>query len=201
MGIYLEKQVLFIFLIPIWMIVRIILIYLSKKSRSKLFWGREISLSIFFIYILCVLSVTLFPLLIQFTNKSNEISINLIPIVDTAKEVANITSDASMHNFMIKFWIKNIFGNILLLFPLGIMLPMLWKKFNSLSKTILFAFCLSLSIETLQLLSGYIGNVGRAFDIDDILLNTIGAFIGFIVYNSGIKIGKIKLPLNKGQLY
>ena len=190
MGICLEKQVLFIFLIPIWIIVRIVSIYFNKKSRIDFFWKREISLNIFFIYILCVLSVTLFPLFIQFANKNNEVSINLIPIVETAKEVANITSDSSMHNFMIKFWIKNVFGNILLMFPLGVMLPMLWKKFNTLKKTILFAFCLSLSIETLQLLSGYIGNIGRAFDVDDILLNTVGALVGFVVYDKFIK-GKV----------
>lgn len=86
-----------------------------------------------------------------------------------------------MHNFMIKFWIKNILGNIFLFIPLGIMLPILRKKFQNFSRTILFAFCLSLSVEILQLFSGYIGNSGRIFDIDDILLNIIGAGLGLIL--------------------
>jgi glycopeptide antibiotics resistance protein len=187
MGVYLEKQILFIFLVPIWIIIRIILFFNNKKRRVNFSLKNEAGLNIFFIYILCLLSVTLFPLIIGFGERNNWISVNLIPIIGTAKEVSSITSDPNMQNFMIKFWIKNIFGNILLLLPLGVMMPMLWKQFDCKKKMILFAFCLSLSIETLQLLSGFIGNMGRAFDIDDILLNTIGAFIGFILYDRFVK--------------
>ena len=87
-----------------------------------------------------------------------------------------------MHDFMIWFWIKNIFGNLILLLPLGLMLPILWKGFRNVTKVILFGFFLSLSIEVMQLLSVYIGNMGRAFDIDDIILNTIGVYIGYVIY-------------------
>ncbi|MEG3068319.1 MAG: VanZ family protein [Syntrophaceticus schinkii] len=47
----------------------------------------------------------------------------------------------------------------------------------------LFAFLFSLGIETLQLLLTLMGNIGRAFDVDDILLNTLGAFIGVSLYS------------------
>jgi len=70
------------------------------------------------------------------------------------------------------------------------MVPMFWSKFNGAIKTTLYAFCLSLSIEALQLASFYIGNTGRAFDIDDILLNTIGAYIGYIIYKKIIESSK-----------
>ena len=159
---------------------------LNKKNRIGFQLKREIIINVFFIYILCVISVTLFPLFITFGRNNNGISVNLIPIVGTVKEISSIPSDASMHIFMIKFWVKEIGGNMLLLFPLGAMLPMLWEKFRSCTKTVFFAFCLSLSIETMQLLSGYLGNIGRAFDIDDVLLNTLGALLGFLLYSKVI---------------
>ena len=43
------------------------------------------------------------------------------------------------------------------------------------------AFCLSLSIETIQFFSRFIGSL-RAVDIDDVLLNTLGACLGYAVY-------------------
>jgi glycopeptide antibiotics resistance protein len=65
---------------------------------------------------------------------------------------------------------------------MGIILPLIWSKFRRAGKVTLFAFLFSLTIEVLQLLSCYLGNMGRAFDIDDILLNTLGAFIGITLY-------------------
>lgn len=181
MDIYIDKQSVFVFLIP-WMIIRIASFRLNKANRRKFLLKREIILNIFFIYILCLISVTLFPLIINFESNYNWISVNLIPIIGTVNEITKTTKDAAMHDFMIKFWIKNILGNAVLLLPLGVLIPVLRNKYNSMIKIILVALCLSLSIETIQLASGFIGNFGRAFDIDDILLNTFGASVGFVFY-------------------
>lgn len=70
----------------------------------------------------------------------------------------------------------NIVGNLLMLTPLAILLPLLndnfWKKKNFIITIIL----LSLSVELLQ----YITNCG-SFDIDDIILNSIGAIILYLM--------------------
>lgn len=187
MGLYLEKQILFIFLIPIWIVIRGISFLLKNRPGNSFSLKREIILNAFFIYLLCLIGITLFPLRIDFGRDYNWNSVNLIPAIGTVREVINITNNPNMHSYMVRFWIKNIGGNLLLLFPIGVMMPILWSEFNSLFKTTFFAFFLSLSIEILQLLSGYIGNTGRAFDIDDILLNTIGATIGFIIYKIFIR--------------
>lgn len=187
MGYGLGRQVLFIVAIPIWIVIRIVLFFFKKMRRIKFALKREIIINIFFIYILCVLSLTLFPLYVQFGSNKDLSSLNLIPIVGTLKDISKTTGVWNMHNSMAKFWIKNVFGNMFLLFPLGVMLPMLWKKFQRNTKVILVAFCSSISIETLQLLSGYIGNSGRAFDVDDIILNTLGALIGIVFYKKFIK--------------
>jgi glycopeptide antibiotics resistance protein len=137
--------------------------------------------------------VTLFPLTINFDGSHHWISLNLIPVIGTVKEITNTTRDANMDDYMIMFWIKNIAGNAMLMFPLGVIIPALWNKYNSMIKITLVAFCLSLSIEIIQLASGYIGNIGRAFDIDDILLNTVGASIGFVFYKIFIERKKSSL--------
>lgn len=157
---------------------------LNKRNNFSL--KREVILNIFLVYLLCLVGVTLFPFMISF-DKSHMVSINLTPIVNTIKDITSTVSDPNMWGFMIGVWIKNIGGNLILLLPLGMIMPMLWSKFMSVSKITFFAFSVSLSIEILQVLSAYIGNMGRAFDIDDILFNTIGAFVGYIIYKKVIK--------------
>ncbi|MDY4079883.1 MAG: VanZ family protein [Clostridium sp.] len=87
----------------------------------------------------------------------------------------------SMGFFMVKFWIINILGNIILLAPLAFIMPVISKKFRSLKSVVILCFCTSLFIEFLQFLSLFIGNL-RSVDIDDVILNTLGAFIGFGIF-------------------
>ena len=48
---------------------------------------------------------------------------------------------------------------------------------------LLFALLLSLSVESIQFLLRFFGNP-RAVDIDDVILNTLGACVGFALYRS-----------------
>ena len=73
----------------------------------------------------------------------------------------------------------NVFGNILLFVPMGFFLPYLFKGVNSAKRLILLVSFLSLCIEVLQLLTA----TGE-FDVDDVLLNTIGAGLGYFVFAS-----------------
>ncbi len=61
--------------------------------------------------------------------------------------------------------------------PSGIVLPIIYKKLNSFLKVIGVGALISLCIEILQLLF-----FERASDIDDLLLNTLGAGIGYLIY-------------------
>ena len=73
---------------------------------------------------------------------------------------------------------KNTILNIILFIPLGIMLPFLWKKYNSLSATLIFGFSMSRGIEVLQILTY------RATDINDLIANTVGAVLGYFVFRT-----------------
>lgn len=71
----------------------------------------------------------------------------------------------------------NIVGNILAFAPYGFFLPLLNKKYRKLIYVILLSFTFSLAVEIVQL---YL-KVG-IFDVDDILLNSIGGVIGYLFY-------------------
>lgn len=72
-------------------------------------------------------------------------------------------------------------GNLLLLTPLAILLPIIFKRCNNIKFTVLVCFFVSISIEFIQYISIYVGNI-RSVDIDDVILNTLGALIGVFIY-------------------
>jgi glycopeptide antibiotics resistance protein len=70
-----------------------------------------------------------------------------------------------------------VVGNFIMLLPLGIYLPLLYRRTRNFFVVAIIAFTVSLVIELLQLVTSF-----RSTDVDDILLNTIGACFGFIIY-------------------
>ncbi|KMN39383.1 MULTISPECIES: VanZ family protein [Lysinibacillus] len=73
--------------------------------------------------------------------------------------------------------IVNLLGNLLIFTPMGFLLPLLSKKFRKAWVIICLGFISSLAVETVQ----FIFTVGSA-DIDDLILNTIGAWLGYLAY-------------------
>ena len=72
----------------------------------------------------------------------------------------------------------NLFGNILAFIPFGFLLPLSFKKQKHAGYVLLHSFWLSLGIELFQLVSHF-----GEFDVDDVILNSFGAVIGFIIYH------------------
>ena len=70
----------------------------------------------------------------------------------------------------------NLAGNILGFVPAGFFIPMLWGKRRSFLFSICVTFELSLVLEILQLCF----RVG-SFDVDDLILNTLGGILGFVL--------------------
>ena len=73
-------------------------------------------------------------------------------------------------------WKLNVFGNIAMFIPVGIVWPLCFERLDSFPKTVLAGGLFSLCIEITQLLF-----FERCSDIDDIILNTAGAAIGAAV--------------------
>nr|WP_235032023.1 VanZ family protein [Actinacidiphila yanglinensis] len=84
--------------------------------------------------------------------------------------------------------IKQIGGNILLGVPFGILLPTLFPRTRGLVRVVVVTALVMLVVETTQ---GAIVE-GRAFDIDDVILNTAGALLGYLAL--GRRLGRALHP-------
>ncbi len=69
-----------------------------------------------------------------------------------------------------------VLGNIIIFIPLGLLLPVILKRKSS-RDIFLGGFLLSASIETVQFIFG-LGNT----DINDLILNTLGTIIGYLLF-------------------
>lgn len=70
----------------------------------------------------------------------------------------------------------NLFGNILIFLPYGFFISMA-STCRSFFQTLFYSFALSLGVEIFQLFT----RVG-SFDVDDLVLNTLGGALGYILF-------------------
>lgn len=83
------------------------------------------------------------------------------------------------------YYIKQILGNLTLLFPLGFMLPMI--RVITVKQVFVVGLCFSCFIELMQ----YIMGCGL-MEFDDVFNNTTGAIIGYLIYK-GVRRRKNKI--------
>lgn len=79
--------------------------------------------------------------------------------------------------FSTKEILLNLLGNVIGFVPLGFMIPVVQRKKTFSFLCVIFVFLFSLTIEIIQLML----RIG-VFDVDDLLLNTLGGFIGYLIY-------------------
>ena len=72
--------------------------------------------------------------------------------------------------------IYNLLGNVAVFVPFGFFMPMA-SKHRSFLATLFYSFGLSLCVESFQLIT----KVG-CFDVDDLLLNTLGGVVGYLIF-------------------
>lgn len=123
------------------------------KYKKKIEFNKEFSLIMFIIYLLILFFIVTYPV--------NEYGYNNY----------SLFRELLRYKIGSNGFINNIIGNILLFIPFGMFLRYYFKlKIISL---IFITILYSLSIEVTQIL------INRVFDIDDIILNLIGAIIGY----------------------
>jgi glycopeptide antibiotics resistance protein len=183
-GITLEIVSLLIVTLPIWVLGRLVILVHIKKRGKRIQLNREVYLNFFIFYLLGVTGLVLFPLNIVFdgTSQVRTGTVNFIPVIETIR-MATSSSDG----FMFKFSLQNIVGNFLLLLPMGFFLPLLWKRFYKLKNTVLLGLLVSFGIEMLQFIEALLGNHRRS-DIDDLILNTLGLWVGYLIYTQSVKL-------------
>ncbi|GAA2385119.1 hypothetical protein GCM10010420_04370 [Streptomyces glaucosporus] len=84
--------------------------------------------------------------------------------------------------------VKQLGGNILLGVPFGVLLPVAWPRARGLLRVAALTAVVMAAVEVVQ------GLVvpGRAFDIDDVILNTTGALLGYLLL--GRRLGRAVHP-------
>ena len=181
MQIQLLKPLLFIFgiILPTWIIYRWITGTRNKINGTGDNFLNELILSVFVLYVSIVLEVTIVPASISGLNNPREPALNVIPVINTYKQF--ISTLAETNKTDTGYALENIIGNILLFLPLGMFLPYLFRAFNSIRNLILICLLGSLTIELTQLILRQFGTY-RTVDIDDIILNTIGGILGWLIY-------------------
>lgn len=151
---------------------------LISGIKKKISLSRHILIFLFFVYIVNLVSITLFPLPIQkeeieYMVKCHFLKNNFVPF----KSIIELIKDPRTASF------RQVFGNIVLFIPMGFLVPLLFNKMSTLRKVVLVGFISSFTVEFLQfLISFIIGATYKITDIDDIILNTIGTIIGFILF-------------------
>lgn len=117
--------------------------------------------------------ITLIKLLFwRYHMYSNNVYLyNLVPF----KTITTYIKNYNHYNF--KTWFDNLFGNILLMIPLGFILPYFFKKLKNTTKIIL-TIVFIISILEITQFGLHLGS----FDIDDIILNTLGGITGIFIF-------------------
>lgn len=100
-----------------------------------------------------------------------ESNLNLVPF-RTLRLFSGLLSDHRPH--LVRAAVINLFGNVIMFIPLGFLLPMVWENSRKLWKVLLTTAIVITAVEILQLFT----LVGSC-DIDDLILNLLGAAIGY----------------------
>lgn len=146
-----------------WIMYRVVVLAIKKQLNLKF----ELIKALFYFSVIFIYSLTIFPFPLYAHSPIERGGMNLIPF-------------ATIHGFLTHFnytvALRNIVGNILLFMPLGFSIPLRFQ-INKFSKIILLGFFISLLVEVIQLFTSI-----RSFDVDDLILNTLGTIFGFVLY-------------------
>lgn len=140
---------------------------MNKTDRKVLIWGRLF----FVIYMVLALYFMFFSETLDRIMVNGQYRYNLTLF----KEINRFWE--MRHTYGWNVTIVNLLGNVVCFMPFGFLLPTISRKkiFKNIISVTLMTFLFSLFIETAQLLT----KVG-AFDVDDLFLNTVGGFLGYI---------------------
>jgi len=127
-----------------------------------------------------IFAFTIVPTHLSGFRNPRSYHINIIPL---GYSFTCFLQDSNQHPHITTFCLRNTLGNLALFVPLGILLPLVSNRFLSLKRVLLFALMLSVGVEAIQFLLRFFGNP-RAVDIDDVILNALGACVGFAIYKS-----------------
>jgi glycopeptide antibiotics resistance protein len=145
---------------------------MAVRRKQDGFWDWLI-LSSFFVYIFMVLSLTGYFILFREISYSGWWQ-NMVRRIERRDHV-NFQLFEIFRIYQLSD--KQVIGNFIMLLPLGIYLPLLYKRLSAFIPVFFVCLFTSVFIELLQLVTSF-----RSVDVDDVLLNTSGACVGYLLY-------------------
>ncbi|QXJ20482.1 VanZ family protein [Actinomadura graeca] len=106
--------------------------------------------------------------------------LTLTPVHDNGQAGGNTDPGRSLRFYAdrpVKEAVLQIGGNLALLAPLGVLLPVVWVSLRGPIRLALLTGMCSLAIETVQ--GAFV--IGRAFDVDDVILNVAGVVLAYLL--------------------
>lgn len=135
----------------------------------------------FFVYILLLIYFLFFA---EWYGRSAEVHVepqyNLIPFYEISR--------FWKYREQIGIWnvFLNLAGNVIGFLPFGFILPVMNRDLRKGGLVVFFGMMMSIMVEAMQL----IGRVGSC-DVDDVILNTLGALLGYVGFRICYMIKKI----------
>lgn len=155
------------------------LVYLRRTVSTLLSLQKLRKLDVLLLcgYVLLVLLIT-----IGVRSYDDESIVNLNPIKSYSQIFRTLVEGIQSNAFLQRFrWVSAALEgyalNVLLFVPFGYLIPSVLNSICRCWKVVLLGFATSLTIETIQLVTclGW-------FDASDLLHNTVGTWIGWIIY-------------------
>jgi glycopeptide antibiotics resistance protein len=153
-------------ILPVYLLAMVALPLLAIAGVLRMSFWRFVSAAVFITWAAMVAAVTLFPLrIVPAWRRPDDLlsrQINLAPLTDVGDP-----------QFIL---------NVVMLVPFGILLPIVLPRLNTLPRVACAGFLTSLIIEGSQLAMLILFGNRRWVETDDLIANTAGAAIGFLVW-------------------
>ena len=143
----------------------------TKEHKMQNGRIRVLAILLFLIYFAILFYFLFFSEEMGRTYSDREYHYNLKPFL----EIKRFVEHYEVLGFETVF--LNLVGNIVAFMPFGFFLPIFSRMCGYFWNTVFYTFELSLLVELIQLIT----KVG-SFDVDDLILNTLGGACGFLVY-------------------
>ena len=163
-------------LISVVVVVSLRITYLIKNREHFTLYQELLTLS-FIIYILCLFQIVTFQDTVSWSSN------NFIPFREIFR-----------YHIGSRLFLKNVLGNVLLFMPFGFF-SSYYLKFKKPWVILGLTLVTSFSIEVIQM------SIGRVFDVDDILLNIVGGYLGYLIYYVISKIGDRAPDFLKNEIF
>lgn len=173
-GLHRDAALLVLFVIPTAAAVWLGAVIVRRghgQARSEL----DLAFVAFSLYVILVGVLTLAPPPLSLSN--GHFGTNLVPVIYSVR--CFVPNPGQPPTTL--FCLQSMAANVALFLPLGFLLPTLSERFRSAKEVLKAALALSVAIEMLQYAGRWLGNP-RWTDVDDVLLNTLGALMGYCLF-------------------